>query len=54
MSRENRTCLMLTDEELKAIDDWRFANRVMTRAEAIRRLIEMALTQPAKDSEPAT
>lgn len=39
MSRENRIAVMLTDEELKAIDDWRFANRVATRAEAIRRLV---------------
>lgn len=42
-TRENRVPIMLSDEELSAIDDWRFANRVATRSEAIRRLCQMAL-----------
>ncbi|WP_162742290.1 hypothetical protein [Nitratireductor sp. OM-1] len=41
--REHRVPIMLTDDELQAIDDWRFENRVPTRSEAIRRLIEIAL-----------
>lgn len=36
--RENRVPIMMSEEELNAIDDWRFANRVATRSEAIRRL----------------
>lgn len=43
--RENRIPIMMSDDELKAIDDWRFENRVATRSEAVRRLCRMALTQ---------
>ena len=39
--RENRVPIMMSDEELKAVDDWRFANRVATRSEAIRRLVQI-------------
>jgi hypothetical protein len=34
---------MLDDEELKVIDDWRFDNRMPTRAAAIRELIRRGL-----------
>jgi len=34
---------MLNDEELSAIEDWRFLNRIDTRADAIRRLIQLGL-----------
>jgi metal-responsive CopG/Arc/MetJ family transcriptional regulator len=51
MSRENRVPIMLTDEELKALDDWRFANRVATRSEAIRRLMAFGLAAPKKEEE---
>lgn len=34
---------MMSDEELKAIDDWRFTNRIATRSEAIRRLAASGL-----------
>lgn len=39
---------MLSETELAAIDDWRFANRVATRSEAMRRLCQLALLQEAK------
>ena len=42
--RENRVPIMLTNEELMAIDDWRFANRVATRSAAIRKLVTIGLT----------
>ncbi len=42
--RENRVPIMLTNEELTAIDDWRFANRVATRSAAIRKLVTIGLT----------
>ena len=32
--------LMLSEAELEAIDDWSFKNRVRTRAQAIRRLVQ--------------
>lgn len=41
--RESRVPVMMSSAELTALDDWRFANRIATRAEAIRRLIAMTL-----------
>jgi hypothetical protein len=41
--RENRVPIMMSDEELTAIDDWRYANRVATRSDAVRRLVQVAL-----------
>jgi len=35
--------LMMDDAEIEAIDAWQFANRVPTRAKAIRELIKKAL-----------
>lgn len=42
-ARNNRVPIMLSDEELQQIDDWRFANKVATRSAAIRRLAQMAV-----------
>jgi hypothetical protein len=39
--RENRVPIMMSDEELKLVDDWRFKNRVATRSEAVRRLLQI-------------
>lgn len=39
--RENRVPIMMSDEELKMIDDWRFEHRIPTRSEAVRRLAKM-------------
>ena len=41
--RENRIPIMFSNEELEAIEDWRFSNRVATRADAVRRLCKIAL-----------
>lgn len=41
--RENRVHMYLSNDEMNAIDDWRFANRVATRSEAIRRLCQLGL-----------
>lgn len=41
--REKRFHVCLSDAELVAIDDWRFANRCATRAEAVRHLISLGL-----------
>lgn len=41
--RENRVPIMMSDEEMKAIDDWRFENRIATRSDAIRRLVQIGL-----------
>ncbi len=34
---------MLSDEELKALDDWRFARRMPSRASAVRELLRRGL-----------
>lgn len=41
--RENRVPIMMSDEEVGAIDDWRFSNRVATRSDAVRRLAQLGL-----------
>jgi len=41
--REERLQIMLTDEELAALDDWRFAMRMPSRAAAIRELLRRGL-----------
>lgn len=45
--RENRVPIMMSEEELAAIDDWRFANRVATRSDAVRRLCQIGLEADA-------
>jgi hypothetical protein len=42
--REQRLQIMLTEEELAAIDDWRFSRRMPTRAAAVRELLKRGLT----------
>lgn len=45
-TEEKKTKLInisLTQEKLTQIDDWRFENRIMSRSEAIRLLIEIGL-----------
>jgi hypothetical protein len=41
--RTERIPLLMTPSEVKALDDWAFANRIRSRGEAIRRLIEAGL-----------
>ena len=41
--REERLQIMLSDEELEALDDWRFAMRMPSRAAAIRELLRLGL-----------
>jgi hypothetical protein len=48
--RTEKLQIMLSDEELGAIDDWRFQNRLPSRAAAIRELIRRGLANAA---EPA-
>ena len=59
MPSDKPKILFVVDDELLArIDDYRYANRIPSRAEAIRRLVEASLAttekapkkkQPAKD-----
>jgi hypothetical protein len=42
-SRGERLQIMLTGEELAALDDWRFARRMPSRAAAVRELLKRGL-----------
>ena len=44
-SRETRLQIMLDDQELAAIDDWRFKQRMPSRAAAIRELLRVGLKE---------
>ncbi len=41
--RDQRIPIMMTVADVKAIDDWSFANRIRSRGEAIRQLIQKGL-----------
>lgn len=41
--RGERLQVMLTEDELKALDDWRFGARMPSRASAIRELLKRGL-----------
>lgn len=43
LSRETRLQIMLDESELAAIDDWRFKQRMPSRAAAIRELLQIGL-----------
>jgi hypothetical protein len=43
LNRFERLQIMLSPEELSAVDDWRFAQRMPSRAAAIRELIRLGL-----------
>lgn len=44
--KEQRIPLMMENSMVEEIDDFRFSNRIATRAEAIRTLIKMSLKNP--------
>jgi hypothetical protein len=55
--RDQRVPVMMTASELKAVDDWSFAQRIRSRGDAIRRLIQAGLeamgqTSPQPPAEP--
>jgi hypothetical protein len=43
LTRGERLQIMLTPEELVAVDDWRFARRMPSRAAAVRELLKRGL-----------
>lgn len=43
LTRGERLQIMLTPEELKALDDWRFQRRMPSRAAAVRELLKRGL-----------
>ncbi len=44
LTRAERLQIMLTPEELAALDDWRFKTRMPSRAAAVRELLKRGLT----------
>ena len=44
LTRGERLQIMLTKEELEALDTWRFTKRMPSRAAAIRELLKRGLT----------
>ena len=51
ISRDERLQIMISEEELKLIDDWRFRHRMPSRAAAIRELIRLGLNDGGPDHE---
>ena len=54
LKRTEKLQLMLDEVELKAIDDWRFENRMPTRAAAIRELLRRGLISTPHFEDPNT
>lgn len=52
LKRTEKLQLMLDEKELQAIDDWRFDNRLPTRAAAIRELLRRGLLAAQQFEDP--
>ncbi|MUO30814.1 MULTISPECIES: ribbon-helix-helix protein, CopG family [Rhizobium/Agrobacterium group] len=50
--KDLRISVMMTESDLKAIDNWSFENRIRSRGEAIRRLFRMGLEATPQDGQP--
>ena len=49
LNRGERLQIMLTNDELKAVDDWRFTTRMPSRAAAVRELLKRGLAAEGFD-----
>ena len=49
LNRGERLQIMLTNEELEALDNWRFEKRMPSRASAIRELLKRGLAAEGFD-----
>ena len=45
MEREKRIIVPMSGDEVEAVDTWRFANRMPSRAEAIREMLRRFIEQ---------
>jgi hypothetical protein len=52
-TRDERLQVMLSPEELAAVDDFRFKHRMPTRAAAVRELLKLGLAATAVDADKA-
>ena len=50
MTRGQRLQIMLTSQELRKIDDWRFMRRMPSRAAAVRALLKLGLSPTEVDA----
>ncbi|MGO4643244.1 hypothetical protein AB4Z43_32970 [Mesorhizobium sp. 2RAF45] len=50
-SESKRLQMVITEDEVEAIDHWQHANRVPSRSEAIRRLCQIAMRYEAQESD---
>lgn len=50
LSRGERLQIMLTQEELEALDNWRFERRMPSRAAAVRELLKRGLVTDGFDT----
>ena len=48
-NRGERLQIMLTEDELAALDDWRFGRRMPSRAAAVRELLRLGLAAEGVD-----
>jgi len=53
LTRGERLQIMLSEEELRALDDWRFSKRMPSRAAAVRELLRRGLTAEGFALAPA-
>lgn len=49
LSRGERLQIMLTENELEAVDNWRFKSRMPSRASAVRELLKRGLAAEGFD-----
>jgi hypothetical protein len=49
--KDQRVHLLMSASELKAVDDWSFANRIRSRGEALRQLVALGLKAASKIAE---
>jgi len=49
LTRGERLQIMLTADELEALDNWRFSKRMPSRASAVRELLKRGLTAEGFD-----
>jgi hypothetical protein len=53
LNRPERLQIMLSTDELSALDDWRFVRRMPSRASAIRELLRLGLATQGVNLAPA-
>jgi len=54
LERQERLQIMLTSEELEALENWRFEQRMPSRAAAVRELLRRGLLAEGKLLAPGT